>query len=303
MVIGWRYGGIKMPFLIPSFNSRKKTIKTLTELFNRTSGSPLGQAAGTESFSWIDLRGTWTNGGNKSQSSSAANTYPLSKLPIESADMTATVKGIGNGSGVAFWITDSNNWYATVSDAAQSCQTCSTCNAYTTNVSGYYVVLNYGSYSRLYCNGNWRYDCFAYCGSFESCSVCQGGYVGPANPAYNISQCITNYTTNCSSYSYYDCNCSNNYTIKLLKNIAGTISVVTSSAASSAIAAIKAIISGTSISITSYSDSNATTSNGTLTHDAVGATRDASVGIIISPISDTKNVMVQGTSVSSITIE
>ena len=290
-----------MPFLIPSFNSRKKTIKTLTELFNRTAGAPLGQAAGKESFSWIDLRGSWTTQTDKAQTSSAANTYPLSMLPLESSTATITAKGVTNGTGIAFWVTDSNNWYATVSDAYRTCQTCSTCNAYTTNISGYYAVLNYNSWNQIYCNGNPRSSCPYNCGNYRSCSTCSYGYYGPGNIAYVIDQCITNYSTTCSTYTYYDCNCTDNYAMRIIKSLAGTVTTVATSTYASAVAAIKSVLSGNSVTSTAYSDSNATVSLGDLSQTIPDATINSNIGIVASQISDTKNFMTQGNSISSIT--
>lgn len=146
-----------------------------------------------------------------SAGTAAANTagsnYPRTFFRRRSGSKTIVAEGIGYGAGVVFWATDNANWWGAVTDVenSQSWDTTygSSCSAYTCTayyISGYWSQ-GYQSYNYTRMSYSFRY------GRYYACS-----------------------TSTCSAYySYY--NTSNyryNGSLKILRSIANSISVVAS---------------------------------------------------------------------------
>ena len=77
--------------------------------FNRSTSGGLGTT--TSGASWAPLRDVWYANGSSAQCDSAATGYPLAKVGFGNVKFTASA-GVSNGTGLAFWIQDKDNWYA-----------------------------------------------------------------------------------------------------------------------------------------------------------------------------------------------
>ena len=377
--------------------SRLKALASVVEGFNRANDSTLGKTS--TGALWTNIRGSWGVSSNKATSSDAASNNPIAVLGFSKEDMTITAKGIGPGVGTAFWVTDSNNWWATVVDGVQTCQTCSSggncnslgnyacgggnCASYSNNCCAGYNPTNYYYTCTSSNPTNYYYACTSYnpvnyyyaCNSYNSISyyyACSGynpttystacagynpGYYS-AYKGYLPGNCSSYYYTssggNCSSYypaqsggncagyglassggscagyglassggncagyglassggncssfyncctsvnptnycygcvgtynptNYFSCNCVTDHKVKVIKSVAGTISTVANFAMSGAVQAIKTVLSGNTVTISGYSDANATTQIGSSQNaDATGAIKAKKHGIIKS---------------------
>lgn len=97
--------------------SRLKAFQTFADSFSLTSGLKNG---------WKTYRGTWSSTGTLANSSDTAQTYTLAGTKMASTNVIASANVTG-GTGVAFWITDAQSWYATV--AYNNTTTSYPCNA------------------------------------------------------------------------------------------------------------------------------------------------------------------------------
>lgn len=294
--------------------SRLKGLVSISENFNRADGA-LGKALGTTSVSWTAVRGSWAIATNKASSSDAGSTYPISTLVFTKEDVTLGVDGVGPGVGTAFWVTDSNNWWGSYLDSTQSCSTCAN-TANPASYNTYFVPASGGncasSYS--YCSSKqqdtlqYSYYTFTDYGSSPCASPCQTFTPG-ACPYWSGTCCrclgrvynyiCNGYTSNCNAYNtyypastnyavasynavtYYSCNCVNNQSIKIIKNIAGTISQVASLAISGTVASFKTILSGSTITVRAYSGAGYTTQIGSdQTASSTGAVKSKKHGIL-----------------------
>lgn len=102
-------------------------LTSVLDLFTRSDQSGLGTIKGQR---WKVWRGVWSIVSNKASSSSAAGDNALATLKFTRTDVTVSISGADPGMGAAFWVTDANNWYASVYTQTEVCQTCSTCNSY-----------------------------------------------------------------------------------------------------------------------------------------------------------------------------
>ena len=116
----------------------------ITDTFARSS-TVTGLGTSETGQSWNSLRGNWrVSGSNSALSDDAGSTYALTSVNFGSPDSTVQVE-VTPGTGPAFWVTDSNNWWAAVSYVTSttastpytySCQscvntTCTGCSSYT----------------------------------------------------------------------------------------------------------------------------------------------------------------------------
>lgn len=101
-------------------------LTSILETFNRANQSGLGTVRGQR---WRVWRGVWAIASNRASSSSAGGDNALATLKFTKTDVTVSISGAEPGMGAAFWVTDANNWYASVYVQSQVCQTCSGCNA------------------------------------------------------------------------------------------------------------------------------------------------------------------------------
>lgn len=85
--------------------------------FNRTDNP--STLVGFGSRNWVNTRGSWEILSAKASTTTAASSYPLASVRTGSTYATAKI-GYGvaekHGWGIAFWLSDSSNWYAAVTD-------------------------------------------------------------------------------------------------------------------------------------------------------------------------------------------
>lgn len=298
--------------------SRLKGLASVTESFNRSNGG-LGNGGGSSSVPWTSVRGSWAIVTNKANSSDAGSTYPISTLVFSKEDVTLEVDGVSPGVGTAFWVTDSNNWWGSYLDATQSCSTCAnaaTAATYSTTYTpasggncassysycsspqqGPIIATNYSftDYGNSPCAAPcqtstpgacpyWSGRCcrclhrqYSYtCGGFSSTCNAYNAYV-PASTNYAV--------TSYNAVTYYSCNCVNNHSVKIIKNIAGTISQVASFSMAAAVASFRTILSGSTITVRGYSGANYTTQIGSdQSTSSTGAVKTKKHGILKAPV-------------------
>lgn len=270
-----------------TFASRLKALISITDNFNRAdNASDLGKAG---TMSWKIWRGTWGISGNKASSSTAASSYPLATLNFTSTDVTISIGSPEAGMGASFWVSDADNWWAATYEQVYSCQTCSACSSYNPLSC---CAFNTFTYCSAYSTVTGNACCNNAIAGNPCCNSCKPKTTPPIgfcqtsynpyskNPTtYNpYSRNPTNYPCNANATSYpcsgncysfscanvffFSCNCATTYSMKLLSDIASTISTAASSTFSSAIASFKAILSGNNVTVRAYSDSAWTTQIG-----------------------------------------
>lgn len=106
-------------------------VTAITDTFTRTTSGSLGTSdSGTL---WNALRGVWSANGSQATSSDTASTYPIASATF-AADATLS-EDVSGGTGLAFWITDANNWWAAYPTYIQNSSTSSTCTGGTVSCS------------------------------------------------------------------------------------------------------------------------------------------------------------------------
>jgi hypothetical protein len=125
----------------------------ITDSFNRSVSGALGNADSGET--WTNVFGTWYANGSAAQSDTAASSNAIATVTYGVSDVTVGAS-ITNGTGVAAWVVDANNWYALVSFQTQINTTYS-CNCY---CNGHCESYSYPVY-------NSGPSCY-YCGSYTS---------------------------------------------------------------------------------------------------------------------------------------
>jgi len=274
-------------------------LKRIFDYFTRTTSGSLGTA--TSGDVWEATKGVWSANGSQATTATSPSDYPIAAVNFTSPNAIINLD-VSNGSGSAFWISDTQNWWALASTSSISGSTCSsgyvnytapsfTAGAFTPGSSSY-TAPNYTDpgYVSNYCvsytgvsDGEFGYYeiCVQYANQYAPGYTYIAGAFTPGSSGYTAP----NYTGT-ESYSFF-CGAYANtysYSLTLIKSIANTITTVTTQALSSAAASIKLILNGTSISGTGYSSPGQTGTNlGTLTNTATGATRTSKHGIILIP--------------------
>lgn len=285
------------------------------DTFTRTTSGTLGTA--NTGQVWANLRGVWFANGSAAQSDTSASSYPVAYVNMGEPDVTVSLS-VTNGVGPAFWITDSNNWWASYAYS----QTSTGCGGGPTGWSPSVPTCTCGSVqsqSVSDCSGGptaWSQSVpTCSCGSVESRTVIVPGYYstepGACDPpstsvsCTNCGGCPSGYVC-CSypstSYQEYRCSaspgtstqyrCSDSPTttttraLRIISSVAGTVSTISpDTSLPSDPAAIKVITSGTSITATAYSDTGMATLIGTNSKTPSSPTRGTSVGIVKAPSS------------------
>jgi hypothetical protein len=88
----------------------------IVDNFNRVNSSTLGTASNGIAV-WSNLRGSWGISNLTASSSDAASTYPIATTPLTKTTQNYTINldiPSGAGAGIAFWVTNSTNWWAAV---------------------------------------------------------------------------------------------------------------------------------------------------------------------------------------------
>lgn len=174
-----------MPKIIGIFASN--VLRTIQDFFARTTSGSLGTA--NTGQTWVATRGTWFANGSAAQSNDAANTYPIASVSFSpNATMKADTTG---GTGLAFWVSDANNWWGAYPFYSSSSVVNSVCNA------------SYGTFSSTSpCCGSATTNpgssvCNSGYGTFSSTAPCCGS--ATTNPGSSV--CNAGYSTGLSSTS------------------------------------------------------------------------------------------------------
>lgn len=129
----------------------------IRDTFDRTNASSLGTTS-NQVATWTATSGSWAIASNKATSATSASSYPLATVEAVSGVANVDVRvdiPTGAGPGVAFWVTDSSNWWAAVtSSTSTTTYTCpsggtlsgTTCNT-TSTVYSPAVTTNCGVYT------------------------------------------------------------------------------------------------------------------------------------------------------------
>jgi hypothetical protein len=167
-----------MNFLLGIVASSKTALVFVIDSFNRANNSTsLGSVSGQI---WRIWRGAWQILSNKAYSDTTASSNALATLTFTKTDVTVSISGQDPGMGAAFWVTDADNWYASVYTQTQVCQTCVDC---TGNFNSPTCI---GNVNAPVCNANCCNGFFPtwspYCSGSWNASTCnQNSQNGPAN--------------------------------------------------------------------------------------------------------------------------
>jgi hypothetical protein len=132
----------------------------IRDTFDRSNASSLGTTS-NQVATWTATTGSWAIASNRATTSTAASSYPLATVEAASelshVDVRVDIPS-GAGPGVAFWVTNTNNWWAAVTSATStSTYSCpnggtlsgTTCNTTTTTFSPQ-VTVNSGVFTPEY---------------------------------------------------------------------------------------------------------------------------------------------------------
>lgn len=180
-----------------------------TDNFNRSTSGNLGSTSNNASV-WTNQRGTWQADGSRAYSNDSAGTHAVATIAGSTTNVSnlqADTQNAG-GVGVAFWVSDANNYYAATTYYSTSSGSSTSC---TGGGSG----LTEGGYASSCCAGqstSQRWLVTTYC--------CDGTQLGPSartttSPSSGaISTCNNNYGGHCGDsadgpYTYYSCTTTN----------------------------------------------------------------------------------------------
>ena len=278
-------------------------MKAINDTFTRANSATLGTA--TSGQAWTSLRGTWTITSNLATDTTDLPTvYPLSSIQAANTNLTMQVASMGNGPGIAFWVTDANNWWAVFQDRTDTVIPASyyagVASVYSapSYYAGYYYAGTPASYyagdpsvyvapsffAGGYVTGFSQYLPPSYYAGYYYAGLPASYYAG--TPAvYSAPSYYAGYYYAGVPASYYAGSTTYAYSLNLIKAVAGTISsVATQALGATASAALRVITSGVGITATGYTDTLFATQNGTaLANTATGATTTSKTGIIIAP--------------------
>lgn len=143
--------------------------KAISDTFSRTTSGSLGTADSGQV--WTQTNGVWNSNGGTAVTSTTASNYPFATVPFKS-NFTATLKSTSPGTGIVFWQTDANNWWAAATTSSTSYYTYTglvgSCNS-NSCCSGSNTC---SSYSPTYGNNCCGYTC-------QASSNCGSTYYGP----------------------------------------------------------------------------------------------------------------------------
>lgn len=168
-----------MNFILGIVASAAAALAFVIDSFNRAdNANDLGSVSGQK---WKIWRGVWAIVSNKASSSSSGSTNALATLKFTSTDVTVSISGADAGMGASFWVTDADNWYASVYVQNQSCQTCANCNAFSGGNCNAFSPGNCNSTSPGNCNvGAGVFCCFGFTPGNCTQISCTGGFT-PGN--------------------------------------------------------------------------------------------------------------------------
>jgi len=246
-------------------------LPAISDNFNRTTSGSLGTSS--SGVAWVAQSGIWNANGSAAIVNTYNNGYALATVPFGNANATIKAGTVGQGQGVAFWVSASNTWWAA-----------------TAHNSSYTYTAICGSY-----------NCFC----FQANGTCvsgptfgQGGcfnssFVGNCGALYDYSNASV-----CGGSGIYDWTCTDNtpaggvcpdyctvteynYYLRLSKSVSGTVTqAVVSDVGMAQVNSIQVVTSGNSIVATGYSGPNFTGSTGTIsTTQTAGGTSNGIIAI------------------------
>ena len=247
-----------------------------------------GLGTSSNGDTWNTTKGNWfVNVTNQAQCTDAQSNYSIASVYMGAQNQTVSAN-VADGTGVAFWLIDSNNWwsvtaYSIINTYYYSCTgTCCSygCTSYTCTGAcnnGTADTMNCacgnGIYKRFYNNSTGE-QYILYIGDTNNCA-CNNSVPDSNNCGCCSGLVCSSCTTTCgySTASYY---------LRLTNSLGGTITVPTSDTSlSGPVSKIIVATLNNSITATAYDGSN--NSIGTFTYNASNPTRGNSVGIIKAP--------------------
>ena len=250
-------------------------IPIITDNFNRSTSGSLGTSS--SGGLWQAIKGVWFANNGVAQSNDAATNDSIAAVNLQSPLVTVSTANSSLGTGVAFMVQDSNNWWAAVgleNDTYTYAYTYTytatgTGSHYTAPYTFYYTATGYGITGYATTNG---VNYYAHYGSYTYTAAGSGGgttsyysyaYTTTGNPAPS-SIAVTTYLLN------------------VYRSVAGTVSTAASTVLSGLSSAVKVVVSGSTVNATAYSDNALTNSVGTAT--VTGVTPAGNLhGIILTP--------------------
>jgi hypothetical protein len=206
----------------------------IADLFNRAN-TTTGLGTTDTGNSWLATRGNWYIQSNKAKNNDLASTYPIASVVSPTASPTISLDvDTSGGAGIAFWVTDSQNWWGLFPYTNIVTSYSQTCAAYSQSGPSYYCGGTYSqsgasyycggtysqsgpsyscggsyyqSYDGYYCGGSWSQT-----GPFYAC----GSVVGPNYTSVCSQTYGPNYYANCAVWyvrydgfrGYYNAACS-----------------------------------------------------------------------------------------------
>jgi hypothetical protein len=249
-------------------------IKKFTDTFTRTTSS--GTLGTSDSGGTYSINSTWNANGTKATTSTAAASSPIAATDMYTTKPTILLDTENkNGVGIAFWVSDTNNYWGLY--PYQATNYSQVCNVYISS------CLTGGN--ATICNASQSFYSPANQGTAYRCNSWREAFVCNA------------YFSNCTTYSSQSS--AGSRVLRLFKREGGTVSTVTESSLSSAVASLKVIIdSALAITGTAYSGAGQTGSTlATISNSPSGQTTATKHGFILT--SDTWDV---GNTVDNLTI-
>ena len=230
-------------------------LKAFVDSFTRANDGATLKASGTKN--WQNIRGTWGISSNMASTATSAASYPLASIKTGTVSATARI-GVGattsaHGWGSAYWLEDSNNWYATYTD--RTYYQAGPFTEYYCPTAPFTLYCSNGTCGNPSCTGGngpcgYYQNCYGFaagtpvlsCGAGYGWGVCGYQCIG-GNPgtAYNVCGGACGFVNDCSasqtglggnspqaaaSYQYYTDNYL--YYLRTIKNSAGSISTLNS---------------------------------------------------------------------------
>jgi hypothetical protein len=152
---------------------------------------------------WRIVSGTWSSNSGTLQSQTSASAYPIIIKDMQSENIDMFVKSPTNGTGIAFWVTDSGNWWS-----AGIKQEATDCNCTPTFTCTGYGCTGYGCTSSGCCStGCTSSGCTGYGCTNSGCTETGCTLSGCTSYGCVLSGCL-GYT--CGAYAggycvYYSC--------------------------------------------------------------------------------------------------
>ena len=218
------------------FAQGKSILAAFIDSFTRSNNA---SSIGANVVEWIPESGTWGIDSNQATTSTAAASYPLVTFDAgtPAAIVKATLPAVRSaGAGVAFWVTDNNNWWAAVADKVDFSGAPYNCPSGGSITSGSNCQYTYGavgggpytaggpfaywacSSGTNFGNGCWYYDGYTWV-RFGDGYIAYGYQPPYTQPApYNYTPVTVNYAGTATSFNRSD--------FKIIKSTAGVVSTV-----------------------------------------------------------------------------